>query len=75
MLSDLLIMPKELHFEYGTNSTLKKVSTLKQSETEDHLSLGFGVGVGLPFLAKASVMGTYDKHVQENKDVSYTSIL
>lgn len=70
VLSDLLIIPKELHFEAGTDSTFKKVSTSKQSETEDHLSLKFGVGVGIPFLAEASVEGTYEKHVQENRDVS-----
>ena len=69
VLSDIHLIPKELHFEYGTNSTLKKVTTTRQSETGDHLSLGFGVGVGLPFLADVSVKGTFDQHIQENKDV------
>lgn len=70
VLSDIHIIPKELHFEYGTNSTFKKVSTTRQVETGDHLSLGFGVGVGLPFLASASVKGTFDQHIHENRDVS-----
>lgn len=70
VLSDLHIIPKELHFEYGTTSTFKKVSTSRQCETGDHLSLGFGVGVGLPFVASVSVKGTFDQHIQENKDVS-----
>jgi hypothetical protein len=70
VLSDLHMIPKELHFEYGTTSTFKKVRTTKQSETGDHLTLGFGVGVGLPFVASASVKGTFDQNTQENKDVS-----
>jgi hypothetical protein len=70
VLSDIHMIPKELHAEYGTTSTFKKVKTARQSETGDHLSLGFGIGVGLPFLASASVKGTFDQHIQENKDVS-----
>ncbi|KAL9115745.1 MAG: hypothetical protein Q9227_000113 [Pyrenula ochraceoflavens] len=76
VLSDMHMIQKELHAEYGTTSTFKKVKTHKECETGDHLSLGFGVGVGLPFLASASVKGTYDNHVQENKDsdkISMTS--
>ena len=34
------------------------------------MSLGLGLGVGLPFLAEVSVTGTYDKDVMENTDVS-----
>lgn len=64
------MIPKELHFEHGTTSAFKKIKTTRESETGDHLSLGFGVGVGLPFLASASVKGTFDQHIQENKDVS-----
>ncbi|KAJ6000013.1 hypothetical protein N7481_000422 [Penicillium waksmanii] len=51
ILSELHMIKKELHAEYGTNSTFKKVATHKTCETGDHLSLGFGVGVGLPFVA------------------------
>jgi len=69
ILSDLYMMPKILHRERGTNATYKSVVTSRECETGDHLSLGFGVGVGLPFLASVSVKGTYDKDVQENKDV------
>ena len=72
ILSDLLLSPKELRFEYGTNSTFKKVSTSRQSETADHLSLGFGIGVGLPFVASVNVKGTFDQHIQENKDASHS---
>jgi len=73
VLSDMHMIPKELHAEYGTTSTFKKVKTTKESETGDHLSLGLGVGVGLPFLASVSVKGTFDQHIQENKDVSQCS--
>jgi hypothetical protein len=71
VLSDLLSLPKELHFEYGTNSTFKKVSTSRQSETGSHLSLGLGVGTGLPFVASVNVKATFDRYVQENKDASH----
>ncbi|CAI7678896.1 unnamed protein product [Penicillium pancosmium] len=74
ILSELHMIKKELHAEYGTNSTFKKVATHKTCETEDHLSLGFGVGVGLPFVASVNVKGTYDEHVQENKDSDKISL-
>lgn len=70
VLSDLHMIPKELHLESGTISTFKKVHTTSESETRDHLTLGFKAGIGVPFLAKASVKGTFDQDVQENKDVS-----
>ena len=70
ILSDLFMMPKILHRERGTDATYHSVKTSRECETGDHLSLGFGVGVGLPFLASVSVKGTYDKEVQENRDVS-----
>jgi hypothetical protein len=73
VLSDMHIIPKELHAEYGTTSTFKRIKTARESETGDHLSLGFGVGVGLPFLASVNVKGTFDQHIQENKDVSQFS--
>ena len=71
MLSDLYMIPKVLNSEDGAEATYKSIYTSKQTETGDHLSLGFGVGVGLPFLASVSVKGTYDSDVQENKDVSF----
>jgi hypothetical protein len=64
------MISKELHFEYGTTSTFKKVQTRRERETKDHLTLGFGVGVGLPFLAAASVKGDFDQNIEENTDVS-----
>jgi len=70
VLADLYMIPKILDSEHGTVATYKSVSTRRQCETGDHLSLGFGVGVGLPFLASVSVKGTYDKNLQENNDVS-----
>jgi hypothetical protein len=70
VLSDLHMISKELHFEYGTTSTFKKVQTRRERETKDHLTLGLGVGVGLPFLAAASVKGEFDQNVEENTDVS-----
>ncbi|KAF3016785.1 hypothetical protein E8E14_008566 [Neopestalotiopsis sp. 37M] len=74
VLSDIHMIPKELHAEYGTTCTFKKVETRKEIETGDHLSLGFGIGVGLPFVASVSVKGTYDKHIQENKDSDKISL-
>lgn len=71
VLSDLHMIPKELHFEYGTTSTFKKVQTRRERETKDHLTLGFGVGVGLPFLVAASVKGDFDQNIEENTDVSW----
>ena len=70
MLQDIALVPKVLRREYGTVASYTSVSTSQTSETPDHLSLGFGVGVGLPFLASVSIKGTYDKEVLENKDVS-----
>lgn len=70
VLADLHMIPKILDREHGTQATYKSVSTTRECESGDHLSLGFGVGVGLPFLASVSVKGMYDKNVQENKDVS-----
>ncbi|KAL2208304.1 hypothetical protein CC79DRAFT_1272629 [Sarocladium strictum] len=74
VLSDLHIIPKELHAEFGTTTTFKKMQTTRESETGDHLSLGFGIGVGLPFLASVSVKGTFDQHIQENKDSDKISL-
>lgn len=69
ILADLFMIPKTLEREHGTQATYRSVSTVRECESGDHLSLGFGVGVGLPFLASVSVKGTYDKDVQENNDV------
>ena len=65
------MIPKRLQAEYGTTSSFKSTKTSRACETRDHLTLGFGVGVGLPFLASASVKGTYDRDVQENTDVCW----
>lgn len=74
ILSDLYTMPKTLQREGGTDSTFKSVHTSRTVETSDHLSLGLGVGVGLPFLASLSVKGQFDQHVHENKDVRSSRI-
>lgn len=70
ILSDLYMIPKILQTDYGSTSTFHSVNTSKKSETGNHLSLGFGMGVGLPFLCSASVKGTYDEEVKKNNDVS-----
>lgn len=70
VLADLYMTPKILDREHGTQAMYKSVSTTRECESGDHLSVGFGVDVGLPFLASVSVKGTYDKDVKENKDVS-----
>lgn len=70
ILSDLYMIPKTLRSEYGSTSSYHSVNTNQQSETGSHLSLGFGMGVGLPLLASASVKGTYDEEVKNNNDVS-----
>lgn len=69
ILADLFMIPKALDREHGTQATYKSVSTTRECESGEHLSLGFGVGVGLPFLASVSVKGTYDTDVQKNNDV------
>ena len=72
ILSDLFMIPKILRSENGSTSSFHSVNTTRRSETGDHLSLGFGVGVGLPYLFSASVKGTYDEAVKSNNDVSST---
>jgi hypothetical protein len=64
------VISKELHFEYGTTSTSKKIQTRRERETKDHLTLGSGVGAGLPFLAAASVKGDFDQNIEEDTDVN-----
>lgn len=64
------MIPKILQRDYGSTSTFHSVNTNKKSETGSHLSLGFGVGVGLPYLCSGSVKGTYDEDVKNNNDVS-----
>lgn len=61
--------------ENGTESTYRSQATSSTSHTNDHMSLGFGVGAGLPFLAEASVTGQYDKDVTENRDVCASAAL
>lgn len=70
ILSDFYLIPKVLNCDYGSNSSFHSVSTSRKLETGKHMALGFGVGVGLPFLCSASVKGTYDEELKENKDVS-----
>jgi hypothetical protein len=70
LLAHLYRVPPVLTREYGTTASFKSISTSRQCETRDHLALGFGIGVGIPFLASASVKGTYDKDVHNNTDVS-----
>lgn len=72
ILSDFYMIPKVLHNDYGSTSTFHSVSTSRKTETGKHLALGFGVGVGLPFLCSASVKGTYDEDLKENNDVRCT---
>ncbi|KAF2151441.1 hypothetical protein K461DRAFT_295497 [Myriangium duriaei CBS 260.36] len=74
ILSDLYMIPKVLQSEYGSTSSFHSVNTSRQSETSDHLSLGFGMGVGLPFLCSASAKGTYDEDVKKNDDANKSSI-
>lgn len=73
ILSDLYMIPKILRSEYGSSSSFHSINTTRKSETGNHLSLGFGVGVGLPLLCSASVKGTYDEDVKNNNDVSWRS--
>lgn len=70
ILSDLHLIPKLLKPDYGSVSTFHSVNTTRKTETSEHLSLGFGMGVGLPFLCSASVKGTYDEDVKKVTDVS-----
>lgn len=74
LLTHLYRVPAVLGREYGVSATFKSVKTSLQCNTRDHLSLGFGVGVGLPFLASVSVKGHYDSDVMKNTDSNKTSI-
>ena len=73
LLAHLYRVPPILTRESGTVASFKSISTSRQCQTRDHLALGFGVGVGLPFLASVSVKGTYDRDVQNNEDVGLRS--
>ncbi|KAH7165331.1 hypothetical protein EDB81DRAFT_710820 [Dactylonectria macrodidyma] len=74
ILSDFYMIPKVLRSNYGSTSSFHSVSTSRKTETGKHLALGFGVGVGLPFLCSASVKGTYDEDLKENNDSDKSSI-
>ncbi|KAH7376389.1 hypothetical protein B0T11DRAFT_324292 [Plectosphaerella cucumerina] len=74
ILSDLYTTPKVLRTEVGSTSTFHSVATSRKTETGKHLALGFGIGVGLPFLCSASVKGTYDEHLRDNNDSDKSSI-
>ncbi|KAF4333583.1 hypothetical protein FBEOM_12597 [Fusarium beomiforme] len=74
ILSDFYMIPKVLRSNYGSTSSFHSVNTWRKTETGKHLALGFGIGVGVPFLASASVKGTYDEHVQENNDSDKSSV-
>ncbi|KAG7294216.1 hypothetical protein NEMBOFW57_004286 [Staphylotrichum longicolle] len=74
LLAHLYQVPAVLRREFGTTATYKSVETSLQCNTRDHLSVGFGVGVGLPFLASVSVKGHYDSDVMKNTDSNKTSI-
>jgi hypothetical protein len=74
LLAHLYRVPAVLRREFGTSATYKSVETSLQCNTRDHLSLGLGVGVGLPFLASVSVKGHYDSDVMKNTDSNKTSI-
>lgn len=72
ILSDFYLIPKILDTGFGSTSAFHSVSTESKTETGKHLALGFGAGVGLPFLCSASAKGTYDEDVKENNDVGKT---
>jgi hypothetical protein len=74
ILSDLFMISQILRSENGSVSSFHSINTSRKSETGNHLSLGFGVGVGLPFLCSASVKGTFDEDVQNNKDSDKSSM-
>ncbi|EME41204.1 hypothetical protein DOTSEDRAFT_55096 [Dothistroma septosporum NZE10] len=72
--SSLSRTPIQVQRDYGSQSTFRSQSTSRSTEDNDHFELGFGVGVGLPFLASVSVKGDYCKDVQENKDSNKTAV-
>lgn len=55
----------------GTTGTFKSSVTSSAVENNDHLTVGLKVSMDA-FIVSASVKGQYDKHVQENDDVSTT---
>ncbi|KAJ9108616.1 hypothetical protein QFC19_002334 [Naganishia cerealis] len=53
----------------GATGTFKSSATSSAIETNEHLTVGLKVSVDA-LIVTASVKGQYDKHVQENEDVS-----
>lgn len=71
VLADLLLQAKVYRTEQGTTSSFTSRKTSRTAETNDHLALGFGVGISPPIpICSASVKGNFDRQLQENSDVS-----
>ncbi|KAJ4367265.1 hypothetical protein N0V83_006846 [Neocucurbitaria cava] len=75
ILAELMLQAKIFRPEQGTTSSFTSKKTSRSVETNDHLTLGFGVGVSPPIpVVTVSVKGTFDQHVQENSDSDKQSI-
>lgn len=76
VLAELMLQAKVFRPEQGSTSSFTSKKTSRSVETNDHLTLGFGVGVSPPIpVVTVSVKGTFDQHVQENSDVSTEKLL
>lgn len=71
VLAELLMQAKVFRPEQGTTSSFTSKKTSRTAESNEHLALGFGVGVSPPIpVCSVSVKGKFDKQLQENSDVS-----
>ena len=70
-LAQLLLQAKILRPEQGTTSSFTSKHTSRAAESNDHLTLGFGVSLAPPMpIVSLSVKGEFDQQVQDNSDVS-----
>ncbi|KAF2741958.1 hypothetical protein M011DRAFT_453964 [Sporormia fimetaria CBS 119925] len=73
-LAELMLQAKIFRPEQGTTSSFSSKTTSRKAETNDHLTLGFGVGIAPPIpVVAVSVFGQFDQAVISNSDSDKTS--
>jgi hypothetical protein len=76
ILAELMLQAKVFRPEQGTTSSFTLKKTSRSAESNDHLTLGFGVNLSPPIpVVIVSVKGTFDQQVQENSDVSISEMI
>ena len=70
VLAELMLQAKIFRPEQGTTSSFTSKTTSRSAETNDHLTLGFGVGISPPIpVVTFSARGQFDEQLQENNEV------